>query len=92
MDFGKAIKNIRKQKGFTQKQLADLCEISVTTLSQIETNDTFPHKSNLKKIALALDVPNTYLFFMALETDDVPAEKRILYKTINNLIQEMLVD
>ena len=28
MDLGNAIKAVRKKKGFTQKQLADLCNLS----------------------------------------------------------------
>ena len=37
MDIGNAIKTLRKQKKITQKQLAELCEISTNALCSIET-------------------------------------------------------
>lgn len=92
MNFGQAIKEIRKRKGMTQKELALKCDISVTALSQIETNDSLPQKSTLKSISSALEVPNTYLFYLSLERDDVPEGKRVIYDTINTLMTNLLLD
>jgi len=91
MNFGKAIKQVRKEKGMTQRQLADICGISVTALSQIETNDSFPQKSTLKKICDSMKVPYTYLFFLSLESEDIPNEKKVIYDTIHSLMENLLL-
>lgn len=54
-DFGSFIKDCRTRAGLSQKDLADACELSDTTISKIE-NDLWkaPNWENLCKIAKAL--------------------------------------
>lgn len=92
MDIGTAIKFIRKEKGIGQRELSGLCGISVNALSQIETNTTFPKKSNISKICEALDIPVSYLLFFSISDDDIPEEKRIVFKSLNNAIKTVLID
>lgn len=61
--IGKNIKRIRKEKGLTQVQLADLIQYSDGTISNIE-NDSFQTFSIefLYIISKKLDVPMTEFF------------------------------
>lgn len=92
MDIGTAIKVLRKEKGFSQKQLAEICGISVNALSQIEINSTFPQKSNIKKICEALNIPVSYLLFFSISDEDIPDDKKIVFKSLNSAIKSVLID
>lgn len=54
--LGDDIKQIRKEKGLTQKQLAKATEISVRTLQRFESGDRSPDYEFLKKLYVALGV------------------------------------
>lgn len=55
--LGTNIKQLRKQKGLTQKALAKLSSVSYSTLTKIETGViASPRLEQLQKIAKALDV------------------------------------
>lgn len=56
---GELIKALRKQKGYTQKQLADKAGISRTGLIRYENGETSPSIQVLQQIANALDVSAT---------------------------------
>lgn len=48
---------LRKQKGMTQEELADLTNVTVRTIQRIESGESKPRTFTLKAIATALDVP-----------------------------------
>ena len=50
------IKNIRRKKLFTQRELAEKAQLSQATISYIENGDKSPTERTLKKLATALDV------------------------------------
>tara|TARA_R110002073_G_scaffold8207_1_gene45701 strand:- start:139702 stop:140517 length:816 start_codon:yes stop_codon:yes gene_type:complete len=56
-DLGKKISELRKQKGFTQEELVDKCNINVRTIQRIEAGDVTPRSFTVKTIleALGLD-------------------------------------
>jgi Predicted transcription factor, homolog of eukaryotic MBF1 len=56
MNIGKNIKNFRKNKKLTQKQLADIIGVSVVTIQNYENGRREPNMETLKKIASALDI------------------------------------
>lgn len=57
-NFGAYLKNLRKNRGYTLKQLADLSGVSDAQISRIESGIRgVPKLENLKKLAAALDVP-----------------------------------
>ena len=56
MSTGKNIKAIRKQKGLTQKQLAQKLNVTQSAISDFESDRTNIRMSTLRKIADALDV------------------------------------
>ena len=60
--LGKRIKELRKQRQFTQEQLAETVNIDITTLSGIESGRHFPSLVTLEKIARALNTALVTLF------------------------------
>ena len=92
MDIGTAIKKLRKEKGMGQKQLAESCGISVNALSQIEINAAFPQKNTINKICEALQIPVSYLLFFSISDEDIPEDKKLVFKSLNSAIQAVLIE
>ncbi|WP_064966473.1 helix-turn-helix domain-containing protein [Tenacibaculum ovolyticum] len=92
MEIGTAIKQLRKQRNLTQKELAKRCDVSVNALSQIEVNASFPQKSTISKICNALDYPVSYLLFFSITEDDIPEEKKVVFNSLNSAIKSVLID
>lgn len=57
MTTGQIMQAIRKEKEYTQKQLAEKCGLATGTIQQYELNKREPRREQLPKIATALDVP-----------------------------------
>lgn len=91
MDIGNAIKSLRKRKDISQKELSNLCGISANALCSIESGGTFPSKSTITKICNALEIPESYLLLFSISEEDIPENKRILYKTLCESIKEDLI-
>ena len=47
MDIGKKIRSLRQQRGLTQQELGDRCELSKGFISQLETNQASPSIATL---------------------------------------------
>lgn len=62
MSIGQNIKKYRKEKGFTQRELADLIGVSVQAISKWETNAGVPDISQVVPLASALDISTDALF------------------------------
>ena len=54
MDLGAKIKQMRNQKGLTQEELADRCELTKGYISQLENNLNSPSIATLTDILVAL--------------------------------------
>lgn len=72
--IGARIKELRKQAGLTQEQLAELVSLDARHLSRLEVGRHFPSLDSLERIALALNVP--LVEFFQFPTDDTPAALR----------------
>jgi transcriptional regulator with XRE-family HTH domain len=90
MNLGTVIKNIRKQKGQTQIEFASFCGITQTYLSQIENNSKEPNLSTLKEISRNLEVPLPILFFLSLNEEDIPVEKRKAFEIVNPSVKSLI--
>lgn len=55
-NIGELIKSVRKQKGYTQKQLAEKAGVSNNSLIRYENGETSPSMQTLQLISNALDV------------------------------------
>lgn len=62
MSIGQNIKKYRKEKGYTQRELADLIGVSVQAISKWETDTGAPDISQVVPLASALDVSTDALF------------------------------
>ena len=79
--FGKRLQEIRKLRGLTQAQLAELVDVETATISRIERGVRFPQKENLELIAEKLDVKIKDLFDFSHCED-----KKKLLADIQNMI------
>ena len=55
MAIGENVKRYRQKIGFTQKQLADLCGVSHTRISELENGHSNPTVETLRIIAERLE-------------------------------------
>lgn len=60
-DFGKTLYDLRKKHGYTQQRVADILDVSVTTIGRWENNYKLPSASNLIDLASLYHVPLNYL-------------------------------
>lgn len=61
MTFGERLRQTRKNKGYTQKELASIIGIAKSTLTGYEKDNREPDVIKIKKLAEALDVSAGYL-------------------------------
>lgn len=79
MSFGEMVRNRRKEKGLTQKELAEMVGIDFTYLSKIETGDLPPPSDEIiKKLATNLDLEADELFLLARKVP--PSYRREIIK------------
>jgi transcriptional regulator with XRE-family HTH domain len=72
--IGARIKELRKQAGLTQEELAEQVELDSRHLSRLEVGKHFPSLDSLERIAEALNVPMAEFFQFTIE--DTPAAMR----------------
>lgn len=77
MPTGVKIKEIRQQRGLTQKQLGDMCGIADANIRKYENGKQNPKIETLQKIADALGVPVTEL--LNYNYDTIEGEKVRVY-------------
>jgi XRE family transcriptional regulator, regulator of sulfur utilization len=90
MNLGNTIKEVRRTKGFRQNELAAMCDITPSYLSQIENNLKDPNLSTLKIISTKLGVPLPILFFLSLDNDDVSPEKKNAFEMISPAVRALI--
>lgn len=71
-ELGRKISELRKEKGLTQEELVEKCNISVRTIQRIETGEVTPRSYTIKTILSALDYD---LNKIAKENQQFNAEK-----------------
>lgn len=81
--FAEKLKQARKNKGFKQKEVADLANIAQSTYSSLESGKTLPEKKT--KIALAVVLGDNFgepdLDQHINETDTPKSKKEIIEET-----------
>lgn len=101
--LGARIREIRKARGLTQEQLAEMVDIEQKHVSRIELGKNYPTIDRLEKIAAALNIPLISFFdFLHLEIDDEHAvnieemikdldedSRKIAYKMIKAIINTL---
>ena len=66
VSFGKIVRKLRTERGISQEDFAELCELHRTYISDIELGKRNISLENIARIANALDMPISELF---LEVD-----------------------
>ncbi len=89
MRIGFAISTLRKTRGLSQGNLAEMVEISQTSLSLIELNKRTPHAKTLKKIALALEVTEPIVYLLSIDEEDIPKKNKALFNAIYPTIEKL---
>lgn len=90
MTYGERIRAIRKEKGMTQKQVADRCGMADSAIRKYESGRQNPKLDTLKKIADALEVSiDVLLDIKPLPSQDITdhnGENIILDESLQNFI------
>lgn len=86
MNIGHAIRFLRKQKGYTQAQLADFSHTMKSTISNLESGNQGYSVALLQHWAMALDCPISKIFLVAEQLELAESEE----KAMDNLPIEIL--
>ncbi len=84
MSIAERIKKARKEKGMTQKQLAEEIGVATGTIQQYELGKREPRMLQMTKMARSLDIPVSY--FLEAEDEDllIPAVKHFFIKRLSD--------
>lgn len=91
MDIGQAIKALRTERGWTQGQLAERCEMSTNAVCSIETGKAYPPKGTIERFCRALGVPVASVVLASIEDADFPEEKRVLCRALFEPLKKELI-
>ena len=69
MSLAKRLITLRKDKGLTQQQMADVLGVHVNSLKKYEAGQAQPSLEAIKKIAIGLHVSTDFLLFEEHERD-----------------------
>lgn len=67
--IGEKIKDIRKKKGFSQEELAELAKVNLRTIQRIEKNESEPRGKTLNLICDALNINAEDILDYGKQTD-----------------------
>lgn len=82
MQFGERVSELRKDRGLKQKDIANLLNVAVSTVSNYETDSHEPDLENLCKLADLLGVSTDYLLGRTDIKTDINALKEPIHQTI----------
>lgn len=85
--LGKKINEIRKLKGYTQEELAEMVGLSPNFIGYLERGEQTPSLKTLKKIATVLGVTLGWFFYSIENHHAKPPKLTEKEKTINKLVK-----
>ncbi|MDD9146927.1 helix-turn-helix domain-containing protein [Sporolactobacillus sp. KGMB 08714] len=88
--LGDRIKQLRKEHGLTQAQLAEILNIKKTTISNYETGYSTPSNEMLKNLANVLDASTDYLLERTNNPDLTEKDEDDIAKTMNKLKKNLI--
>lgn len=68
-EIGKKIKELRKQKGLSQEELAELAKVNLRTIQRIENDESEPRGKTLNLICEVLDINTEDILDYGKQTD-----------------------
>ena len=90
MTIGQVIKKIIKKRGLTQVEVAKSIGKSTTALSQIINGVYEPNPESLEKLCAVLEVPKPILYFMMISEEDLPEEKKEVFKDFEPVLKDFI--
>lgn len=89
--FSGNVRFFRKQKGFSQQQLAELCNIATNYVSEIETGRKVPSIELIERIAQELNVEPCILFMDSsnVKLCDVQKSEYIYARRNQDFVKEL---
>ena len=83
MSFGENLKNVRKQRGVTQEELAEILGVSRQAISKWESDSGYPETEKLLMISKSLNVSLDYLLnnisLMEEKMEEKKEEKTVVH-------------
>ena len=71
LTFGRAVRQVRKNRGFSQEAFADLCGIDRSYMGCVERGESNLALVNIEKIVRALNMPRSEFFKFVDASSDV---------------------
>lgn len=87
MSFSKRLAHIRKERKFTQQQMANTIGIHISQIKRYESGDTQPSLEVLRKIAFALNISADMLLFDEGERD-LPNTLQLKFEAVSQMSEE----
>ncbi len=87
MSFSKRLSHIRKERKFTQQQMADTIGIHISQVKRYESGETQPSLDVLRKIAMALNISADLLLFDEGERD-LPDALQLKFEAVSQMSEE----
>jgi len=92
MHISEIIVTLRKKKNLSQIELAKKVGLTQASLSNIESNKKVPHKSTITKICEALEVPEQWFYFLALDESDLPNNGKERFHALGQELQQIMLN
>ena len=73
MNVGRRVRQLRAEKGLSQRDLQELTGMLRHYISRIENGHSVPTLENLERLAAALDVPLYQLFYVSDDPPSIPS-------------------
>lgn len=83
--FGKKLKELRENRGYTQQEFAELCELHHTTIGMIEIGKRVPSFNKLEVFAEKLGVDYSTLFDFSKEKITTKPSEKLKKQLINEI-------
>lgn len=98
LSIGERVREIRRKRGLSQKELAEAADVSQATIAQLETGRKDPSVKTLRKLSDALDIDIATLFVtgdvhvfdmprLRKKYDDVEKLTPHLYMALGKVVQ-----
>lgn len=92
VEFGERLRQLRKERKLTQKQLAELIGVKNGVISFYELGDRTPSPAVLRKLALALHVTTDYLLGIergaVLDVSGLDEQDRLVVQMVISRLRE----
>jgi len=90
MKIGQSVKQVRKKKGISQKDLCKSIGITQSYLSQVENDKKTPSIDVLETISNHFDMPLSIMLWFSLKEEDIEEHKREIYRSLKPVLDEMV--